>query len=206
MAASQPQLRSTPGFHVAVCGGRRHTSHHRRGIPFSSLPTSGLLDNCLLDGVTSLFAPVQAASARIPSGKTISDLTPVESLLAEFPELTLLAGVQRKVWHNTVQHIRTTPGPPITCRPRRLATDRLAYAKADFGAMLRDGTSRRSESFWSSVLYIMPKKDNSGRPYDDYRALNSRTISDRYPVRHILVYSHQLFGCSILSKIDLVRA
>jgi hypothetical protein len=49
------------------------------------------------------------------------------------------------VRHNTVHHIRTIPGPPVTCRPRRLAPDRLEIAKAEFEAMLRDGTARRSE-------------------------------------------------------------
>jgi hypothetical protein len=63
--------------------------------------------------------------------------------------------------------------------------------------MLRDGTARRSESSWSSALHIVPKKDNGWRPCGDYRTLNSRTIPD---------YSHQLFGCSVFSKIDLVRA
>jgi hypothetical protein len=57
-----------------------------------------------------------------------------------------------------------------------------------------------------SALHIVPKEDNGWRPCGDYRALNSRTIPDRYTVRHIHDYSHQLFGCSIFSKIDLVRA
>jgi hypothetical protein len=53
----------------------------------------------------------------------------------------------------------TTPGPPVACRPRRLAPDRLTIAKAEFD-MLRDGTARRSECSWSSALHIVPKKDN----------------------------------------------
>jgi hypothetical protein len=98
------------------------------------------------------------------------------------------------------------PGPPVTCRPRRLAPDRLAVAKAEFEARVSDGTARRSESSWSSALHLVPKKDNGWRPCGDYRALNSRTIPDRYPVPHIHDYSHQLSGCRFYSKIDLVRA
>jgi hypothetical protein len=154
----------------------------------------GLLVDCrnnrLLDGVTSLSTTAHAASALIQSIKTISDGTPVDSLLAEFPDLTRPAGVQREVRHNTVHQIRAIPGLPVTCRPRRLAPDRLAIAKAEFEAMLRDGTAHRSESSWSSALHIMLKKDNGWCPCGDYRALHSRTIPDRYPVRHIHDSSH----------------
>jgi hypothetical protein len=113
------------------------------GVDF--LSHFGLLVDCrnnrLLDGVTSLSVPAQAASMLIPSVKTIIGDTPINCLLAEFLDLTHPAIVQREVRHNTVHHIWTTPGPPVTCRPRRLAPDWLTIAKAEFEAMLRDGTA-----------------------------------------------------------------
>jgi hypothetical protein len=81
--------------------------------------------------------------------------TQIDSILAEFPDLTRPAGVQCEVRHNTVHHIRATPGPPVTYRPRRLAPDRIATAKAEFDTMLQDGTARRSESSSSSALHIV---------------------------------------------------
>ena len=72
--------------------------------------------------------------------------------------------------------------------------------------MLKDVTARRSDGSWSSALHLVPKKDNGWRPCGDYRALNAHTIPDRYHVRHNHDYSHQIVGCTIFSKIDLVRA
>jgi hypothetical protein len=139
----------------------------------------------LLDNVTSLSTPAQPTSLQISSIKILRTSTWVDALLSEFPDLICPSGVQRAVQHSTVHHNQATPGTPVTCRPRRLAPDRLEITKAEFDAMVRDGTARPSESSWSSALHLVPKKDNGWRPCGDYRALNSRTILDCYPVRHI---------------------
>jgi hypothetical protein len=50
------------------------------------------------------------------------------------------------------------------------------------------------------------KKDDTWRPCGDYRALNSRTIPDQYPVRLIHDFTHNLTGAKVFSTVDLVKA
>lgn len=128
------------------------------------------------------------------------------AILSEYPEITRPAGTPGIVKHNTTHHIRTTPGPPVSGSPRRLAPDKLKIAKQEFEAMLASGTARPSDSQWASPLHLASKKDNGWRPCGDYRQLNARTIPDKYPIRHIHDFSHCLSGCKFFSVIDLVKA
>lgn len=160
----------------------------------------------LIDGVTSLSTNCTPADTGTPSVKVVVGKTEYHQILSQYPDITNPSRTGKNIKHSTVHYIHTTPGPPVFSRPRRLAADKLRIAKAEFEEMVRDGIARRSDSPWASALHLVPKKDTTWRPCGDYRALNSRTIPDRYPVRHIQDYAQQLAGCKIFSVIDLVKA
>lgn len=167
-----------------------------------------LLPDCkgkrLLDNKTGLSCSAALASSLIDqlSVRTVSS----HDVLAEFPSITRPPGIDREIKHSTVHYIKTTEGPPVSCRPRRLGPTKLSAAKKEFEDMVKCGTARPSKSAWSSPLHMAQKRDASWRPCGDYRALNARTVPDRYPVRHIGDFNQCIAGATIFSTIDLVKA
>ena len=59
---------------------------------------------------------------------------------------------------------------------------------------------------WSSPLHIAVKADGSLRPVGDYRALNSLTEADNYPLPNLKDFGPQIKNCKFFSKIDLLKA
>jgi hypothetical protein len=52
---------------------------------------------------------------------------------------------------------------------------------------------------------MVPKQDGSWRPCGDYRHLNLVKTPDKYPLPNMQDISNGLQGCTIFSKIDLVK-
>ena len=98
-----------------------------------------------------------------------------------------------------------TKGRPLFAKSQRLDPDKLRTAEKEFRALEKAGIVRRSNSGWSSPLHMVPKPDGSFRPCGDYRRLNTVTEDDRYPLPSIQDFTANLAGCTIFSKIDLVK-
>lgn len=161
----------------------------------------------LIDGSTKLSVPATIATIdQLSVRAVIAGQSRWLDILKQYPQITRPPGLERDIKHSTVHHITTTDGPPVFCRPRRLPPEKLTAAKKEFADMVSCGSARPSSSPWASPLHMARKGENGWRPCGDYRALNARTIPDRYPVRHIADFSQSLDGCSIFSTIDLVKA
>ncbi|BHF65887.1 hypothetical protein SprV_0200890100 [Sparganum proliferum] len=162
----------------------------------------------LLDRTTGLFVR-RLTPFTAPTNLYVLDTdiaSPFRELLLRHPNIINPQFRSGEVQHDVVHHIRTS-GPPVFARTRRLAAECFQAAKAEFEHMLQLGIIRPSESPWAFPLHMVPKATSGDwRPCDDYRALNSATIPDRYPVPHLQDCARALLGKAVFTKVDPVRA
>lgn len=110
---------------------------------------------------------------------------------------------------NAIKHkITTTDDVPVYTKSYRYPYCHKDEVRLQIEKMLDQGIIRPSISPWSSPIWIVPKKlDASGqkkwRLVIDYRKLNQKTISDRYPIPNITEILDKLGRSVYFSTLDL---
>jgi hypothetical protein len=101
-------------------------------------------------------------------------------------------------------HIRLLPGTaPVAVRPYRYAHTQKAELERQCQDMLRQGVIRASSSAFSASMLLVRKADSSWRFCVDYRALNSRTVKDKYPIPVVEELLNEPCGAVFFTKLDL---
>jgi len=102
-------------------------------------------------------------------------------------------------------HEIITSGPPLSCKPRRLTSERHELVEKHFNELVKLGVARPSNSPWASPLHLVGKKDGTIRPVGDYRRLNKVTQFDTYPIPHIVDLLNRLYGANKFTSLDLQK-
>lgn len=136
----------------------------------------------------------------------LSSPTPeIAAVLNQFPDLTRPSKRLHDPKHTT-EHPIETVGPSVHAKPRRLRPEILKLTKAEVKALCKLGILRPSRGDWSSPVTVVPKKNKEIRLCGDYRALNSITKKDDYPMPRLTDATALLEGCIIFSNLDITRA
>ena len=136
----------------------------------------------------------------------VTECEPADYLVSKFPSLVKAPDYSFLPCRMVTEHSIETNGPPIYSKPRPLPPDKFEIARKEFDLLLEMKIVRPSNSPWSSPLHMVRKADGTWRPCGDYRRLNAMTIPDRYSLPNINHIHHKMTGCTVFSKLDLVKA
>ena len=105
-----------------------------------------------------------------------------------------------------VRHtIDTGSAQPIQVPPRRVPFHKRQEMRSQVDEMLEADIIEPSDSPWSSPVVLVAKPDGSQRFCVDYRALNSVTKRDLYPLPRCDDILESLSGAQWFSHLDLLR-
>jgi hypothetical protein len=92
-----------------------------------------------------------------------------------------LGGLPLKRRYN--HHIRLLPGTkPVAVRPYHYVHAQKTELERRCRDMLQQGMIRPSSSSLSAPILLVKKGDRSWRFCVDYRALNNKTVKDKFPI------------------------
>lgn len=156
--------------------------------------------------------------SRSTSGAKITDLGEIDIGEIEDRDLDKLMSLLNKYNHVFARdtkdlgctdliemHIQTTTEKPVYCKPYRLSHKENEIVNEKIQDLVEAGIVRESMSEYASPIILVKKKGGDYRLCVDYRALNSQTVKDRYPLPHIEDQVSKLAGKCFFTTLDLAQ-
>lgn len=132
-----------------------------------------------------------------------SQMTGVGQLISEYQDIFKVP-TELPPKRSQGHHLAIKPGAqPVNSQPYRCPHFQKEEIERITKEMLESGIIRNSTSPYASPVLLVKKKDSSWRLFIDYRALNSITIKNQYPIPVIEELLAELKGSKIFSKLDL---
>lgn len=124
----------------------------------------------------------------------------LEGLMLDWPTVCTETLGQTNLIHH---QIHTIDEIPVRKKAYPVPVNKQKFIDEEIARMLDKGIIRPSVSPWASPVVLVPKKDGSTRFCVDYRALNSKTPLDGFPMPQIQDILESLYGATIFSTLDL---
>ena len=108
---------------------------------------------------------------------------------------------EHRLWDHAIEIIPDAKIPNRKLYP--LSLEEQAQLDAFLEENLTSGRIRPSKSPIAAPFFFVKKKDGSLRPVQDYRALNTATVKNRYPLPLIDDLVNKLQGARYFTKLDI---
>jgi hypothetical protein len=137
-----------------------------------------------------------------------AEITALEEILDEFRDVFAFDASELGIIEGETYHIKLTDETPVFKQQYTLSQSEKEILQEQMEERKAVGFIRTSTSDWVAPVTMPPKKDENGnwtlkRPCVDYRALNSRTPTDHYPLPTPEEIFDALTDSTVFTTLDL---
>ena len=94
---------------------------------------------------------------------------------------------------------------PVKQHPYRMNPEKLCYLQKEVQYLLDNDFIEPSKSAWSSPCILVPKSNNTFRMCTDFRAVNSRSKTDTFPIPRVDDCIDKIGHAKFVTKFDLLK-
>ncbi|XP_004292526.1 PREDICTED: uncharacterized protein LOC101313866 [Fragaria vesca subsp. vesca] len=168
--------------------------------PSASVISCKAMTRLLKKEKEAMLVQVQSLTTIEPAQSPPKDIQVLFDKYAALFEVPTSLPPARKQDH-TIELLPNTP--PVSVRPYRYPHFQKTEIEKIVQELLDNGVIRPSKSPFSSPVLLVKKKDGTWRMCVDYRALNSVTVKDKYPIPVVDELLDEVQGSTIFTKLDL---